>query len=243
MVAAAGLVALTVAACGGETGSTTVTVTTAATSPTPVTTTRAASKRAQRRSHRRSKPTRASTTFAGRTACDANIRVKAATTSCAFGQNVFYGFWKAQHQGDDSFEAYSPLTKESYALACSSGATVICRAGDGGEVRFPMAAVGAYTASEAKRFAATHDLGPRISAASVDDGAPSSSSGESDTSSGDGSSSDCDASYTGACLDSNASDYDCEGGSGDGPEYTGRVTVVGDDHFDLDRDGDGVGCD
>jgi hypothetical protein len=45
------------------------------------------------------------------------------------------------------------------------------------------------------------------------------------------------------CLDPNASDYDCAGGSGDGPEYTGRVTVTGGDPYDLDRDGDGVGCD
>ena len=29
------------------------------------------------------------------------------------------------------------------------------------------------------------------------------------------------------CLDPNASDYDCQGGSGDGPEYTGPVTVKG----------------
>jgi hypothetical protein len=55
--------------------------------------------------------------------------------------------------------------------------------------------------------------------------------------------SDCDSSYTGACLDPSSSDYDCEGGSGDGPSYTGTVQVVGDDHFDLDRDGDGTGCD
>ena len=48
--------------------------------------------------------------------------------------------------------------------------------------------------------------------------------------------------YEGACLDPSAADYDCEGGSGDGPDYTGTVTVVGDDHFGLDRDGDGVGC-
>lgn len=54
--------------------------------------------------------------------------------------------------------------------------------------------------------------------------------------------SNCDASY-GGCLDPNASDYDCVGGSGDGPRYTGPVPVKGDDHFDLDRDGDGVGCD
>lgn len=52
----------------------------------------------------------------------------------------------------------------------------------------------------------------------------------------------CDPSYKGACLDPSASDYDCEGGSGNGPEYTGTVTVVGPDHYDLDRDGDGVAC-
>jgi hypothetical protein len=53
----------------------------------------------------------------------------------------------------------------------------------------------------------------------------------------------CDPNYEGACLDPTSSDYDCESGSGDGPDYTGEVTVVGDDHFDLDRDGDGIGCD
>jgi hypothetical protein len=44
-------------------------------------------------------------------------------------------------------------------------------------------------------------------------------------------------------VDPNSYDYDCAGGSGDGPDYTGWIRVVGDDHFDLDRDGDGVGCD
>jgi len=52
----------------------------------------------------------------------------------------------------------------------------------------------------------------------------------------------CHPSYEGACLDPNASDYDCRGGSGDGPLYTGRVRVVGPDVFGLDRDGDGIGC-
>jgi hypothetical protein len=57
------------------------------------------------------------------------------------------------------------------------------------------------------------------------------------------STSNCDPSYKGACLDPSASDYDCAGGSGDGPKYVqGPIQVVGDDHFDLDRDGDGVGC-
>jgi len=52
----------------------------------------------------------------------------------------------------------------------------------------------------------------------------------------------CHPSYEGACLLPYASDYDCAGGSGNGPYYTGRVYVVGPDVFDLDRDGDGIGC-
>jgi hypothetical protein len=54
--------------------------------------------------------------------------------------------------------------------------------------------------------------------------------------------SECDPSYSGACLDPYVSDYDCEGGSGDGPSYTGSVVVVGDDHYGLDADGDRYGC-
>jgi membrane protein involved in colicin uptake len=52
----------------------------------------------------------------------------------------------------------------------------------------------------------------------------------------------CDPNYSG-CLDPSASDYDCEGGSGNGPEYTGTVRVIGDDRHGLDADGDGYGCD
>jgi hypothetical protein len=54
--------------------------------------------------------------------------------------------------------------------------------------------------------------------------------------------SECDPNYSGACLDPYAYDYDCKGGSGDGPEYTGPVTVVGEDHYDLDREEDGYAC-
>ena len=59
---------------------------------------------------------------------------------------------------------------------------------------------------------------------------------------GSSSAHNCDPNYTGACLRPDVSDYDCMGGSGDGPYYTGRVNVVGVDHYDLDRDGDGVAC-
>jgi hypothetical protein len=57
-----------------------------------------------------------------------------------------------------------------------------------------------------------------------------------------GRTSGCDPNYAGACLIPNAYDYDCEGGSGNGPYYTGTVTVVGEDHYGLDADGDHIGC-
>jgi len=52
----------------------------------------------------------------------------------------------------------------------------------------------------------------------------------------------CDSNYTGACVPI-ASDVDCAGGSGNGPAYVrGPVRVVGSDHYKLDSDGDGIGC-
>ncbi|WP_280344817.1 hypothetical protein [Nocardia neocaledoniensis] len=50
----------------------------------------------------------------------------------------------------------------------------------------------------------------------------------------------CHRSYT-PCLPI-VSDVDCEGGSGNGPVYTGRVQVIGPDDYGLDRDGNGIGC-
>jgi hypothetical protein len=54
-------------------------------------------------------------------------------------------------------------------------------------------------------------------------------------------SSQCNPNYSG-CLKSGAGDYDCANGSGNGPNYTGKVKVLGNDEFDLDRDNDGWGC-
>jgi hypothetical protein len=51
----------------------------------------------------------------------------------------------------------------------------------------------------------------------------------------------CDPNYSG-CVPI-ASDVDCAGGSGNGPEYVeGPVDVVGSDVYGLDADDDGVGC-
>lgn len=53
----------------------------------------------------------------------------------------------------------------------------------------------------------------------------------------------CHPSYEGACLKEGIGDYDCLGGSGNGPNYVrGPVYVVDYDEFGLDRDGDGIGC-
>ncbi len=39
------------------------------------------------------------------------------------------------------------------------------------------------------------------------------------------------------------SDADCAGGSGDGPIYvSGPVQIIGGDPYQLDADGDGLGC-
>ena len=52
----------------------------------------------------------------------------------------------------------------------------------------------------------------------------------------------CDSNYSGACVPID-SDVDCESGSGNGPSYVaGPVTVVGNDVYGLDRDGNGTGC-
>jgi hypothetical protein len=53
----------------------------------------------------------------------------------------------------------------------------------------------------------------------------------------------CDPSYVGECLKDGIGDYDCAGGSGDGPNYVhSEVKVVGPDVFGLDANGNGIGC-
>jgi len=54
----------------------------------------------------------------------------------------------------------------------------------------------------------------------------------------------CDPNYVGQCLDPGATDYDCARRGENGPRYVvGEVRVVGRDHFGLDRNHDGIGCD
>lgn len=53
----------------------------------------------------------------------------------------------------------------------------------------------------------------------------------------------CDPNYEGECLKDGIGDYDCAGGSGNGPNYVySEVRVVGVDVFGLDANGNGIGC-
>jgi hypothetical protein len=60
--------------------------------------------------------------------------------------------------------------------------------------------------------------------------------------SGSPSDGNCDPNYVGACVPADASDVDCAGGDGDGPEYVGPVQVVGSDPYGLDANDDGYAC-
>jgi|SRR6188472_51352 len=233
-LAALAILVVCVAACGATERTTTVTV--ASSSPRPVKP--ASSKRKPKPKVKRAARAAQATPAApaapkpiARTACDQNITAKVGTTSCPFALNVFWAFWHAREAGQSKFVAYSPVADRDYDMECTTAATVTCRAGDGAEVRFPLAAVKAYTPEAADAYAATHETG----AAPKPAPAPRAPSGGNSTT-------DCDPNYEGPCLDANAYDYDCEGGDGDGPEYTGPVRIVGDDPYGLDRDGDGVAC-
>ena len=54
----------------------------------------------------------------------------------------------------------------------------------------------------------------------------------------------CEPSYPTLCLDPSTSDYDCAGGSGNGPRYVYETNfpVRPPDPFGLDHDDDGIGC-
>ena len=73
---------------------------------------------------------------------------------------------------------------------------------------------------------------------------PTTSSSGSSSSSG-GSTSDCTPGYSPCLIYHDGADYDCYGGSGNGPYYTapGTVyTVTGSDPYGLDANHNGLGC-
>jgi len=69
-----------------------------------------------------------------------------------------------------------------------------------------------------------------------------------DAGSGGGGGGNCDPNYVvtgGPCLKDGIGDYDCYGGTGNGPNYTpagATIKVVGSDPFGLDADHDRIAC-
>jgi hypothetical protein len=175
--------------------------------------------------------------------CDPNIQVKESTTTCGFAENVFWHYWMSGESG--SLQVWSPATQSTFATTCESDAgEIICTTSQDALVKFPQAAVDLYSETQADAYAASHNLGPDpyeslplsdLLPPSPDPPPPGSATEPSD-------SRFCDPNYRGDCLDPNASDFDCAGGTGDGPEYAGPVQVVRDDPYGLDADGDGFAC-
>lgn len=221
------LSAIVLLACGAE-------VRTAATDPVTVTVTKTVPREAKQQIKRHTRRHAPASSSARYVACDANITVRTDTTTCGFAQNVFYEYWRSGQSAE--FDAYSPATRATFSTTCREAAgRITCTTADRGAVRFPQAAVDSYTQAQADTYAAKADLGPGSDpeATPSTDAVPDADAG----------SNACDPNYEGACLDPNSYDYDCEGGSGDGPDYTGEVVVVDGDPFGLDRDGNGVACD
>jgi hypothetical protein len=166
--------------------------------------------------------------------CDQNIQAKAVTTSCPFAQNVFWVYWTS---GESSrpLHVWSPAIQASFAVTCKSRrGQVICTTRENAAVRFPQAAVGVYSQTQADAYASSHDLGPDPYEDLPDADLPPSDGSRI------GGGEDCQG-YD-PCIPPGA-DADCGGGSGNGPRYVdGPVYVDGFDPYGLDRDGDGVAC-
>jgi hypothetical protein len=91
--------------------------------------------------------------------CDANIEVKAATTTCAFAQNTFWHYWTSG--ASDAIQVYSAAAGSAFDVSCTvRGSHVACSTTDGGEVRFSQAALDLYSQTQADTYAGSHDLGP-----------------------------------------------------------------------------------
>jgi hypothetical protein len=90
-------------------------------------------------------------------ACDRNIKVRAATTTCELAQSSFYEY----SQDPANVSAYSPSAGEWYRMECYVSSAVVCKGSDGGEVHFPESAIAAYTYDNAVAYASSHKVNTR----------------------------------------------------------------------------------
>jgi hypothetical protein len=88
-------------------------------------------------------------------ACDPNITVRATTTTCGLAESAFYEYSQA---GNGSIRAYSTSAGQWFGMRCRGSSTVICKADDGSEVRFPQSSVDAYTYANAVTYSSSHKV-------------------------------------------------------------------------------------
>jgi hypothetical protein len=236
LVLAGAAAALTLAACGAGDGGQARTVTVAR-ETTPAQTPpeqhkKPAEKRQARAAHKAPSP--AAPTY---TACDANITVKSATTTCPFAENVFYEYWYSWNYHEmEAFAAYSPAVSRWFDMACRGASQIVCVTGNDGHVRFPMQAVEAYTEKAATAYAADHtvsvtpednyDSSPSEPDASGGSGGSGESGGSDGSEGGDASDPYSSVPYDRDCSDFSQTDFPTPPGDPDG----------------LDADGDGIAC-
>jgi heat shock protein HslJ len=79
----------------------------------------------------------------GETACGGELSVGPDTT-CAFAEDVRSAY---DNTGPGTVIAYSPVTKRTYAMSCSTGDAVVCTGGDNASVYFPSGSAGAEDAT------------------------------------------------------------------------------------------------
>jgi hypothetical protein len=91
--------------------------------------------------------------------CGAGITAKKRTTTCPFARNAFYGYWREPRA--PVIPVYSTADNGLWEVTCrAGGGQIICTALDGSVVKFSAAAVARYTSTQARAYAARHDLGP-----------------------------------------------------------------------------------
>jgi hypothetical protein len=91
--------------------------------------------------------------------CD-NLTVRAASTTCAFAQNVFWEYWTtAQDRDPSEISVYSAALGRNLDMSCTDAATIVCTTDGDVEVRIPSSALAGYTQSMADRYAASHRVG------------------------------------------------------------------------------------
>jgi hypothetical protein len=157
LLACAGLlVSVAFAGCGGTTE---VVKTVTVDRPVTVDPDRAPSTQRKSRTERRSESPATPAAPSVYVRCDANIEVKAATTTCAFAQNTFWHYWTSGASG--AIQVYSPAAGSTFDVSCAVRESQIgCSTTDGGEVRFSQAALDLYSQTQADAYAGSHDLGP-----------------------------------------------------------------------------------